>query len=383
MVARTHKGILALISNVGSVQRPDDPGLLPGRVRSKRLRSWATCLVIVVELILLHTPLHATKLVTYYFRGDIRLGAWVEDGVIDLHRAYREMLRERGVARAEDLALALVPPQMVAFLRGEEGSMNAARDAIEWVKAKKSKLEAASGKSLDLLKQAGIWFEHSEVRLGPPVPDPPHLLAVGFNYLSHSTEINVELPKHPNIFTKEGKVIGTGQVIEIPEAVTQPDYEGELAFVIGRRARSVARERAYDYVAGYMVFNDVTSRDFQFRVSQYTLGKSADTFSVMGPFLVLKDEIRNPHSLHLTTRVGKEVVQESNTSNMIFTVADLIAYISQIMTLEPGTVITTGTPAGVGFARKPPRFLKPGDTVTVEIEGLGSLENKVAQRSTD
>jgi acylpyruvate hydrolase len=334
-------------------------------------------------MILHYTPLHATKLVTYYFRGDTRLGAWTEDGVIDLNRAYREMLRERGVGRAEDLALAVVPPQMVAFLRGEEGSMNAAREAIEWSKTKKGKPEAASGKSLSRLKEAGIWFEHSEIRLGPPVPDPPHLLAVGFNYLSHSTEINVELPKHPNIFTKEGKVIGPGQGIEIPEAVTQPDYEGELAFVIGRRARSVARENAYDYVAGYMVFNDLTSRDFQFRVSQYTLGKSVDTFSIMGPFLVLKDEIQNPHNLHLTTRVGKEVVQESNTSDMIFTVADLVAYISQVMTLEPGTVVTTGTPAGVGFARKPPRFLKTGDTVTVEIEGLGSLENKVAQRSTD
>jgi acylpyruvate hydrolase len=383
MVEKIHEIGSTLASNVSPVYRLHDPGLLPRLIRPKKQRSWVTCLVIVAELILFHSSSHATKLVTYYFRGDTRLGVWTEDGVIDLNRAYREMLRERGVVRAEEMALALVPPQMLAFLRGEEGSMNAARDAIEWAKAKKGKLEAPSGKSLDILKEAGIWFEHSEIRLGPPVPDPPHLLAVGFNYVSHSTEINVEVPKHPNIFTKEGKVIGAGQVIEIPESVTQPDYEGELAFVIGRRARSVAREYAYDYVAGYMVFNDVTSRDFQFRVSQYTLGKSADTFSVMGPFLVLKDEIRNPHSLRLTTRVGKEVVQESNTSNMIFTVADLVAYISQVMTLEPGTVITTGTPAGVGFGRKPPRFLKPGDTVSVEIEGLGTLENKVRQRNTD
>jgi len=339
-----------------------------------------TWLGIIVELVLFQTSLHATKLVTYYFRGDTRLGAWTEDGVIDLNRAYREMLRERGVARAEDLALALVPPQMLAFLRGEEGSMNAAREAIEWTQARKSKLETASGKDLKLLKEAGIWFEHSEIRLGPPVPDPPHLLAVGFNYASHSTEINVEVPKHPNIFTKEGKVIGPGQSIEIPDVVTQPDYEGELAFVIGKKARSVTRESAYDYVAGYMVFNDLTSRDFQFRVSQYTLGKSPDTFSAMGPFLVLRDEIRNPHSLRLTTRVGDEVVQASNTSNMIFTVADLIAYISQVMTLDPGTVITTGTPSGVGFGRKPPRFLKSGDTVIVEIEGLGSLENRVEEK---
>jgi len=364
-----------------NVPGPNDSRLIMGLGLPNRLQTGATWLLIFVELVLFQTSVHATRLVTYYFRGDTRLGAWVEDGIIDLNRAYREMLRERGVARAEDLALALVPPQMLAFLGGEEGSMNAAREAINWAKARRP--QSASAKNLDRLKEAGIWFEHSEVRLGPPVPNPPHLLAVGFNYRSHSEEIKVDLPKHPNIFTKEGKVIGTGQAIEIPEAVTQPDYEGELAFVIGKRARSVAREHAYDYVAGYMVFNDMTSRDFQFRVSQYTLGKSIDTFSVMGPFLVLKDEIPNPHSLRLTTRIGAEVVQDSNTSNMIFTVADLIAYISQVMTLEPGTVVTTGTPGGVGFGRKPPRFLKPGDTITVQIEGLGSLENKVAQKSTD
>ncbi len=376
-----HEITLGRISRAAVTQELQDLHSLLVLVRPKRPHSWLTCLAIIAELILFQTPLHATKLITYYFRGESRLGAWTEGGVIDLHRAYREMLRERGVARAADLALALVPPGMLEFLRGEEESMKAAREAINWAKARRAKPESAS--NINTLKDTGIWFEHSEIRLGPPVPNPPHLLAVGFNYRAHSTEINVEIPKHPNIFTKEGKVVGSGQIIEIPDAVVQPDYEGELAFVIGKRARSVAREHAYDYVAGYMVFNDLTSRDFQFRVSQYTLGKSVDTFSAMGPFLVLKDEIPNPHNLRLTTRLGTEVVQDSNTSNMVFTVADLIAYISQIMTLEPGTVITTGTPAGVGYARKPPRFLKPGDTISVDIEGLGSLENKVAQRSAD
>ena len=362
-------------------EKPWEANFLRDTAHGKGFYWSLVCSFILAELILFQMPLHATKLVTYYFRGDTRLGAWTQEGVIDLHRSYREMLRERGVARADDLALALVPPQMLEFLRGQEESIKAAREAIEWAQSRRRKLDSASGQTS--LKDAGIWFEHSEVRLGPPVPNPPHLLAVGFNYRDHSSEINVEVPKYPNIFTKEGNVIGTGQVIEIPSAVLQPDYEGELAIVIGKLARSVTREHAYDYVAGYMAFNDVTSRDFQFRVSQYTLGKSVDTFSAMGPFLVLRDEIPNPHNLRLTTRLGGEVVQDSNTSNMIFTVADLIAYISQIMTLEPGTVITTGTPAGVGYARKPPRFLKPGDTITVDIEGLGSLENKVTQKNAD
>ena len=337
--------------------------------------------LMIFELIVGRTSLFATKLITYYFRGESRLGAWMDDGVIDLHRAYKEMLREQGLSRAEELALARVPPQMLEFLRGEESSMDAARSAIEWTKAKrlKGQQQGSRGAKLDL-KDAGIWFEHSEIRLGPPVPNPPHLLAVGFNYRSHSAEIKVEIPKSPNIFTKEGRIIGPGEAIEIPDMVTQPDYEGELAFVIGKEARSVDREHAYDYVAGYMTFNDITSRDLQFGVSQYTLGKSVDTFSVMGPFLVLKDEVPNPHQLKLTTRLGTEVVQESNTSNMIFTVADLIAYISQIMTLPAGTVVTTGTPSGVGYARKPPRFLKAGDMVTVDIERLGSLQNPVSQR---
>ena len=157
----------------------------------------------------------------------------------------------------------------------------------------------------------------------------------------------------------------------------EPDYEVELAFVISEPATRVSREDALDYVAGYMTFNDVTARGIQRRVSQWTMGKSVDTFSAMGPFLVLTDEVPDPQTLRLWTRIGDEVLQDSNTKDMIFTVADIIAYISQFMTLEPGTVVVTGTPSGVGARRSPPRFLQPGDTVTVEIEKLGQLNNPV------
>jgi 2-keto-4-pentenoate hydratase/2-oxohepta-3-ene-1,7-dioic acid hydratase in catechol pathway len=274
---------------------------------------------------------------------------------------------------------------MLAFLAGEEESMEAVRQAIEWTNARRrnpSVAKTGSREEINHLRESGVWFEHSEVRLAAPIPNPPHLLAVALNYRSHSAEINIQLPQYPNVFTKEGKVIGTGESIEIPKSVREPDYEAELAVVIGKRARAVPKEVAYDYVAGYMTFNDVTSRDYQFQVSQYTLGKSPDTFSAMGPFLVLKDEIPDPHRLRITTRIGQELLQDSNTSYMIFPIADLIAYMSQLMTLEPGTVIATGTPSGVGHARKPPRYLKPGDTIIVEVEGLGVLENRVVRQNS-
>jgi acylpyruvate hydrolase len=327
------------------------------------------------------SPLEATRLVSYYFRGEIRLGAWTEQGIIDLNRSYREMLKEKGVPRAEERANVLVPPQMLEFLQGQHDSMAAAMEAIAWVKSHRAKAKQRGLNEVAGLANLGVWFDIKEVTLKAAIPKPPHLLALALNYRSHSDEIKIDLPKFPNVFTKEGKVVGPGEPIEIPEAVGETDYEGELAVVIGRKARNVSRASAYEYVAGYMTFNDVTARDLQFRVSQYTLGKSPDTFSAMGPFLVLKDEIPNPHNLRLTTRLGTEIVQDSSTSHMIFTVSDLIAEISRVMTLEPGTVIATGTPSGVGFARNPRRFLKPGEVVTVEVEGLGILENPLVKAS--
>jgi len=339
-------------------------------------------LMLLIVFILTQTPLYATKLVTYRFRGETRIGAWTPDGIIDLHRAYREMLIAQGKPRAGERAQALVPSEMLAFLEGEGESMEAAQQAIEWASARRrTAKQGASKTDSDHLREAGVWFEHSEVRLAPPIPNPPHLLAVALNYRAHSAEIKIDLPQYPNVFTKEGKVIGPGESIEIPGWVKEPDYEAELAVVIGKRGRAVSRESAYEYIAGYMTFNDVTSRDYQFRVSQYTLGKSLDTFSAMGPFLVLRDEIPDPHRLRITARIGQEILQDSNTSFMIFPVAELIAQMSQLMTLEPGTVIATGTPSGVGHARKPPRYLRPGETILVEVEGLGVLENKVVQQN--
>lgn len=323
--------------------------------------------------LIISTNLNATKLVTYNYRGEDRLGAWLDGEVIDLNRAYKLFLKDNGKPRAQARADAFVPPHMVEFLSGEKDSLQAAMEAFQFIKELILQGERA------ILIRDGILFPESEFRLRAPVPEPPNLLAIGGNYRAHILEGDGKIPEYPTVFSKHGLIIGTQEPILIPEAVKEPDYEAELAFVIGRRARRVKKKEALDYVAGYMVFNDVSARVFQDRVSQWTLGKSADTFSVMGPFLVLKDEIPDPQKLKIIAKIGEKVVQNSNTEDMIFSVADIVAYISQIMTLEPGTVIATGTPSGVGAARK--RFLLPNDVVTVEIEDLGTLVNTVIKET--
>jgi 2-keto-4-pentenoate hydratase/2-oxohepta-3-ene-1,7-dioic acid hydratase in catechol pathway len=172
-------------------------------------------------------------------------------------------------------------------------------------------------------------------------------------------------------------VIGPGEPIELPSITNQVDYEAELGVVIGRRARRVAEANALSYVGGYAPFNDVSARDFQHRTSQWTIGKTFDTFAPIGPALVTADEVPDPQALDIRTVIGDEVLQSSNTRQMIFSVAQLIAYLSAVMTLEPGDILATGTPSGVGGARKPPRFLKAGETVRVELSSLGTLENPV------
>ena len=251
------------------------------------------CILILLCLIL-SVDITATKLVTYSFRGETRLGAWADGEVIDLNRSYRLLLEERRTPRAHARADALVPPRMVEFLSGEEDSLRAAMEALHFVKDRLNK----GGR--DRLIQGGLLFSQSEVRLRAPVPDPPTLLAIGANYRAHIMEGGGKIPEYPTVFSKHGLIIGPEEAIVIPEAVEKPDYEAELAFVIGRRARRVRKEKALDYVAGYMVFNDVSARVFQHRVSQWTLGKSPDTFSVMGPFLVLKDEVPDPQRLRIS-----------------------------------------------------------------------------------
>jgi 2-keto-4-pentenoate hydratase/2-oxohepta-3-ene-1,7-dioic acid hydratase in catechol pathway len=212
------------------------------------------------------------------------------------------------------------------------------------------------------------------------VPQPRVIWGVGLNYRDHAAETGRPLPDAPTLFVKSpSAVIGDGDPIVIPAHVTQPDYEGELAVVIGERARDVPVERALDVVAGVTVAHDVSSRDHQFTTGQWSWSKSFDTFCPLGPELVSLDEIDLAAGLALETRVSGEVLQASNTSELVFTVPQLIAWISQGCTLEPGDVILTGTPGGVGAARTPPRWLVDGDVVEVSIAGVGTLSNPVVR----
>jgi 2-keto-4-pentenoate hydratase/2-oxohepta-3-ene-1,7-dioic acid hydratase in catechol pathway len=207
---------------------------------------------------------------------------------------------------------------------------------------------------------------------------PSKVICVGLNYRDHAEEQGIELPTAPLLFAKwPNALIGPGEPIVIPRVSDQVDYEAELGVVIGERARGLSEENALEAVGGYLCLNDVSARDLQFSDGQWTRGKSPDTFCPVGPQLVPAAEVKDPQALGIRCFLNGDAMQDSTTANMIFTVAEIIAYASATMTLEPGDLIATGTPAGVGFFRDPPVLLKDGDEVTIEIDGLGALTNPV------
>lgn len=232
-----------------------------------------------------------------------------------------------------------------------------------------------------LKRQPSDTLSRDEVEIVSPVPRPGKIICIGLNYRDHAEESGMAIPTSPVIFSKFSTCsIGPNEPVIIPEGSTQTDYEAELAFVIGRRAQNVKKEDALNYVFGYTNFNDVSARDFQFADGQWQRGKSCDTFAPMGEFIATTDEIPDPQNLSIKLHLNGETLQDSNTDQMIFGVAELVEFLSQFITLEPGDVVATGTPPGVGFARKPPVYMKDGDTVEVEIEGLGVLSNPVRNR---
>ena len=216
------------------------------------------------------------------------------------------------------------------------------------------------------------------VELGPPVPRPGKIIAVGLNYKDHAGEADFDLPAAPLLFAKfPNSTSGPNDDIVFDDFNMQVDSEAELAVVIGRKAKAVTKESAFDYVAGYMALNDVSARAWQFADKQWTRGKSCDTFCPTGPWLATRDELPDPHNLKIIGRLNSNVMQESNTRHLIFPIPDLLSYISASITLEPGDIIATGTPSGVGAFRKPPVFMADGDLAEVEIEKLGTLRNRV------
>jgi 2-keto-4-pentenoate hydratase/2-oxohepta-3-ene-1,7-dioic acid hydratase in catechol pathway len=225
-----------------------------------------------------------------------------------------------------------------------------------------------------------IRYRAADVKLLPPIPDPRKIVCLGLNYRDHAAESGAPIPKEPVLFSKYATaLIGHEEAIVLPPVSREVDYEAELVVVVGKRGRNLRPESAADHVAGYTIGHDVSARDWQLKKDQrqWMVGKTFDTFAPTGPFLVTPDEVPDPLHLAIRLRLNGQTMQDSNTRQMIFGVGDVLAYLSQVFTLEPGDLVFTGTPPGVGFVRKPPVFLKPGDVVEVEIEGLGVLRNPV------
>jgi 2-keto-4-pentenoate hydratase/2-oxohepta-3-ene-1,7-dioic acid hydratase in catechol pathway len=265
--------------------------------------------------------------------------AVVEDEVVDLTVAARDL-----------------PPDIVGLLAMGEAGLKRVAAAVE------------SGRGREPLDRT---------RLDSPVGRPPKFFAVGLNYADHVAESGQPTPEFPTVFSKMPScVVGPFDDVQRPAVSDQLDYEGELGFVIGRRCRHVPRDHAHEVIAGYVVVNDYSVRDYQMRVSQWLLGKSFDTHGVIGPWIAMGDEL-DPHRLDIRTWVNGELRQSSNTEQLIFDCFDQVALLSTVCTLEPGDVVATGTPGGVGFASG--QFLRPGDVVRVEIEGIGTIENRIVQ----
>jgi 2-keto-4-pentenoate hydratase/2-oxohepta-3-ene-1,7-dioic acid hydratase in catechol pathway len=280
------------------------------------------------------------KLCTFFRDAAPRVGVLTDDGIVDLSESTPEL-----------------PAEMTALLAAGEPALRRAAAAASAARAR---------------------IPLDAVRLAPPILRPPKFLAVGLNYADHVAEAGLETPKLPTIFNKQSTcVAGPTDPVHMPRVSSALDYEGELGFVVGRRCRHVPREHAHEVIAGYLVVNDVSVRDWQLRIPTWTMGKSFDTHGPIGPWITTADEVGDPHALRVRTFVNGELRQDSSTKNLIFDCFAIVEHLSTAFTLEPGDVIATGTPGGVGIAMKPPKLLSIGDVVRVEIEGLGALENRV------
>jgi 2-keto-4-pentenoate hydratase/2-oxohepta-3-ene-1,7-dioic acid hydratase in catechol pathway len=271
--------------------------------------------------------------------------------------------------------------KLVTFRR--QGSTFAQVGAIEGAEVKVLSsypdMIAALGSGLEKLKRSAASATSvplSEAELLAPIPKPPKLICIGLNYRDHAIESGMAIPKIPTVFCKfTTAIVGPGAAVVLPKNSTQPDYEAEFAFVIGKGGRHIQAADWRDHVAGYTIINDVSARDVQLATSQWVMGKNFDTFAPMGPYVTTADEVADPHNLKIGLTLNGETLQDSNTQELIFKIPELIEHLSSILTLETGDVVSTGTPKGVGFARKPPIYLKAGDDMVAWVEGLGELKN--------
>jgi 2-keto-4-pentenoate hydratase/2-oxohepta-3-ene-1,7-dioic acid hydratase in catechol pathway len=289
--------------------------------------------------------------------GSPRIGMLRGDDVVDLQASYAASLARRGVARAAQLAAAVLPASTREFLENGPVAQDAISGITEWVTS-----------------------PVRSVRLHAPIADPGKFICIGLNYRDHAEETNNPIPKEPPIFPKwNTAIIDPGEPVLRPRGSQKLDWEVELGVVIGRTARNVSKEAALDHVFGYTIVNDVSARDFQFITSQWAAGKIGDTLAPVGPFIADRTEIPDPHQLRLQTWVNDRQMQDGNTKNFIFDVRYIVSYLSGLITLSPGDLIATGTPAGVGHGMKPPVYMVPGDTCRMEIAGLGTLQNPIKE----
>jgi acylpyruvate hydrolase len=293
-----------------------------------------------------------------------RLGCFMgQDRVVDLEASCAAWLSGKGVVRSAAIAAALFPQSTRGFLEGGSATQDMLGAMMDATKA--GKFEPVSHAS-------------NAVRLHAPINDPGKFICIGLNYKDHAAETGSPVPKEPPVFPKwNNAILDPGEPILRPRGEKTLDWEVELGVVIGKTARFVPRDRALDYIYGYTIINDASARDFQFHTSQWGPGKMGDTLAPVGPYIADRSEIPDPHVLDVKTWVNGTLMQNGNTKNFIFDLGYIIQYLTNIMTLSPGDLISTGTPAGVGFSRKPPVTLQPGDICKLEITGLGTLENPV------
>lgn len=295
------------------------------------------------------------KLVSYEVNGKPRFGLLAGDVVIDVEKASTALA-------ATDSAVQVIPSRIEDFF-----------DDIETLR---SSLDAVAARGVE----TGAVVKAADVKLLAPIRRPPKTICVARNYAEHAKEAGLEISPIPIIFARFANTfVADGDPVVVPAVSSDLDWEGELAIIIGKhtKGKRLTREEAMDYVFGYSIFNDVTVRDYQFRVTQYTSGKNFRASGPFGPTIVTADEVADPHKLDIRTTLNGEQMQFANTDTMIYDIPTILEHISEFIDLEPGDVIPTGTPAGVGFKRKPPIFLKDGDVITVEIPGIGTLSNPV------
>ncbi|OGO17034.1 MAG: hypothetical protein A2Z14_08965 [Chloroflexi bacterium RBG_16_48_8] len=305
------------------------------------------------------------RLLTFSMDDEQRLGVVEGNFVIDLERAFKEFQNNRG---SEENSHPSFPSNMLAFLQSSDKTWQSMGEVLTWVMTKEAD---------PVFKSIAIHLDR--VTILAPLSNPSKVIGIGLNYADHCREQNILLPESILLFAKfPSSIIGPNESIKWDtEMSKEVDYEAELGVIIGREAFRIEPEEAWDYIAGYSIVNDVSARDVQFTDRQWVRGKSFNTFCPIGPYLITRDEIENPHNLGIRTRLNGQLVQNSNTKEMVFKIPEIIAFISKSITLVPGDIICTGTPDGVGYFRDPKILLKPGDIVEIEIDGLGSLRNPV------